>query len=265
MREEKPVIGIKLPRQVRGSTWPVSRTGHTVRLTMEKKTMKGMLNFLEKAGLVRMDAPEEPAEPVPAASPSIDTAAIGASATATAPPPPAATGAAAPLNLDTIYANAGIAPSMYPAERLLRLLDGLRAMDDATRLMAVRAMDAADESWSIEDPLADAAAKVQALDAHAQQLQAQLHNLQSQTQTRLQAIATRQEQVVGDIRKQIAELEALAARETSRAAADTATQQAEFKAAQDQTARELAEIAQLSQRLQGLSSQFGDGTPVAKE
>ena len=113
--------------------------------------------------------------------------------------------------------------------------------------------------------LADAAAKAQALTAYAQQLQAHLQALRTQTQTRLDAIAARQEQVVGDIRKQINELEALVARELSRAAADTATQQADLKAAQDQTARELGEIAQLSQRLQSLSSQFGGSTAPTKE
>ena len=226
--------------------------------------MKGMLDFLEKAGLVKKDTPEEPVATAPA---PIDA---GAASSPVEPPPvvqaPAPTaGPGVPLNLDAIYANGGVAPSMYPAERLLRLLDGLSAMDDATRLMAVRAMDAADESWSIEDPLADAAAKTLALAAHAQQLQANLQALQGQTQTRLDAIAARQEQVVGDIRKQITELEALVARELSRAAADTATQQAELKAAQDQTARELGEIARLSQRLQSLSGQFGAPTPATKE
>jgi chromosome segregation ATPase len=131
--------------------------------------------------------------------------------------------------------------------------------------MAVKAMDAADESWSIEDPLADAAAKTRALSVHAQQLQADLQAMQTQTQTRLDAIAARQEQVVGDIRKQINELEALVARELSRAAADTANQQADLKAAQDQTARALGEIAQLSQRLQSLSGQFGTTTQPSKE
>jgi hypothetical protein len=225
--------------------------------------MKGMLNFLEKAGLVKKDVPEEPV------APPMDTHSTGTPPT---PPPDLAPamppqGSGAPLKLEEIYANGGVVPSLYPAERLLRLLDGLSAMDEATRLMAIKAMDAADESWSIEDPLADAAAKVQALSAHAAQLQRNLQALQAQTQTRLDAIAARQDKVVGDIRKQIAELEALVARELGRAAADTDTQQAELKAAQDQTGHALNDITQLSQRLQSLSGQFGAAasTPTAKE
>lgn len=218
--------------------------------------MKGMLDFLEKAGLVRQDtSPEPTAPPSPATdstAPAPDLVAPNASTAASAP-----TGAGMPLNLDDIYANGGVAPAVYPAERLLRLVDGLSAMDEATRLMAIKAMDAADESWSIEDPLADAAAKVNALAAHSQQLQQNLQALQAESQTRLNAVAARQEQVVGDIRKQIAELESLVSRELTRAAQETATQEAQLNAAKDQTARELGEIAQVSQRLQGLTLQFG--------
>jgi hypothetical protein len=226
--------------------------------------MKGMLDFLEKAGLVRNDVPEEQAAPaqVSSAAASLTTASPMGVAPSVAELAPS-TGD--PLPLAEIYASGGVTPALYPAERLLRLLDGLSAMDDATRLMAVKAMDAADESWSIEDPLADAAAKTRALSVHAQQLQADLQAMQTQTQTRLDAIAARQEQVVGDIRKQINELEALVARELNRTAADTANQQADLKAAQDQTARALGEIAQLSQRLQSLSGQFGTTTQPSKE
>jgi hypothetical protein len=220
--------------------------------------MRGMLDFLEKAGLVKKDALAEQAVPATTDANSNGPAIAHPTEVAARQLAP---GDVVPLNLDQIYANGGIAPSLYPAERLLRLLDGLSAMDEATRLMAIKAMDAADESWSIEDPLADAAAKVQALSAHAQQLQRNLQALQAQTQSRLDAIAARQDKVVGDIRKQITELEALVARELGRAAADTETQQADLKAAQNQSAHDLNDIAQLSQRLQSLAGQFGPTTP----
>jgi hypothetical protein len=211
--------------------------------------MKGMLNFLEKAGLVRNDAPADPAEPVqPPSEPALPAA---ASTPASFVP---ATGA---LDADAVYANAGIAPAPYPAERLLRLVDGLSAMDPATRLMAIQAMDAADESWSIDDPLADAAAKVGALDGHAAQLQNNLQALENETRAQLEAVAARQDQVVGDIRKQIGELEALVARELSRGAQETAGFEATLRAASEQTQRELAEVDQTRQRLQTLSAQFG--------
>jgi hypothetical protein len=130
-------------------------------------------------------------------------------------------------------------------------------MDEATRLMAIKAMDAADESWTLADPLSDAAAKVAALTAHGEGLTLKLQQMQVHTQSQLDSVLTRQEKVVGDIRKQISELEALAARELARAEQETAAQQASLQAARDLTAAELAVIAQASARLQSLASQFG--------
>jgi hypothetical protein len=219
--------------------------------------MKGMLDFLEKAGLVKKDEPVPP--PAAVADP------VGTPATLPDPEPLAieipGMPSGEPLDLARIYAEQGVPASIYPAERLLRLVDGLSAMDQAMRLMAIKAMDAADESWSIEDPLADAVAKLTALATYAQQLQLSQQKLQAQTQARLDAVAARQAQTVGDIRKQIGELEALVARELARAAQETAMQEAQLKAAQAQTARELGEIAQTSQRLQSLTQQFGNPTP----
>lgn len=226
--------------------------------------MKGMLDFLEKAGLVRKDetsvatslTPQPPADRPSPAGPAAAQAAPGAEP---------ATPTGVPLDLDTIYADAGVLASAYPAERLLRLVDGLSAMDEATRLMAIRAMDAADESWTIDDPLADAAAKVAALGQHAEQLQLNLQQLERETQSRLAEVSARQEKVVGDIRKQIAELDALVNREMARSAQETAAQQASLQTATERTTRELAELTQVSQRLQGLAAQFGAPATNPKE
>ena len=221
--------------------------------------MKGIVNFLEKAGLVKMD------EPVAAVEEGATESETGAGADfslgAVSNQPVLVPGTETPLNFDDIYAQAGVGVSAYPAERLLRLLDGLSAMDQATRLMAIKAMDAADESWTIDDPLADAAAKVQALSQYAGWLQLRLQKVEQETQGRLNDVAARQEKVVGDIRKQIAELEALASREMARAAQETAEHEGSLRAARDQAATDLAQLNQTSQRLQGLSAQFGAATP----
>jgi hypothetical protein len=223
-----------------------------------------MLDFLERAGLVTKDMPTEPSATVEpdgtGASPAFAVPTLASNATnsvVTSAATEMPGDGAVPVDLEAIYANGGIAPSLYPAERLLRLVDGLSAMDEATRLMAIKAMDAADESWSIEDPLADAAAKVKALAAHAQQLQTRLQALEQDTQRNLDAIGARMEQTVVDIRKQISELEALVSRASARAAQETALHQAQLRATQNQTARELSEITQVSQRLQALALHFG--------
>lgn len=229
--------------------------------------MKGMLDFLEKAGLVTRDTPTpEPQVQLnisPVAAPGLAAEAPPA-APAPAPAPVVVAPASVELNLDEIYAEAGVAPALYPAERLLRLVDGLAAMDPATRQMAITAMDAADESWTIADPLRDASAKIDALARHGEQLTANLQQIEQLTQTKLDAVAARQVQVVGEIRKQIAELEALVEREMTRSAQETAQLQASLQAAKDQTSSQLAGVAQISSRLQSLSAQFGTSTP-AKE
>ncbi len=234
--------------------------------------MKGMMDFLERAGLVRQETPEVPAtaspEPVgsePLAPTRPVSEAASPAAHTTGGQANGAAADAAPINLEEIYANQGIAPSFYPAERLLRLIDGLSAMDGATRLMAIRAMDAADESWTIADPLADAAAKTRALTTHAALLQSNLQQLERRTEDQLAGIAQRKEQVLAGIRKQMSELEALVARETARADKETSAQQAQLQAAQNRTAAELAELSKVTQRLQGLASQFGAAITTAKE
>ncbi|RYX96989.1 MAG: methyl-accepting chemotaxis protein [Comamonadaceae bacterium] len=262
--------------------------------------MKGVLDFLEKAGLVTKDAPmqktamaeagtfgdpvdswlppakrPEPASVPRAASPlksapanEVSTppqasSASSASAASPSPIPPAI--AAEPLKLEQIYADEGVPPSQYPAERLLRLVEGLSAMDENTRHMAIRAMDAADESWTIADPLADAGAKVKALAAHAGLLRESLQQLEAETAQRLAASAAKQDEAVNTIRKQIADMESLLARETARGAQENAALEAGLQAARDQASRQLAEVDAVSQRLQSLTTQFSALAAPAQE
>lgn len=256
--------------------------------------MKGVLDFLEKAGLVKNDVPaQQPAAPEteafgdpagawlpPARKPQAAGAAAFSSASSRPAPTPASPpdagqraqaapsapqAAFEPLPLEQIYADEGVPPSQYPAERLLRLLDGLSAMDETTRNLAIRAMDAADESWTIADPLADAGAKVAALAAHARLLRESLQQLETETAARLAASAAKQDEAVSTIRKQIADMESLLARETARGAQENAAQQASLQAARDQAARQLAEIDAVSRRLQGLTTQFSSLAAPAQE
>lgn len=221
--------------------------------------MKGVMNFLEKAGLVKQDEPPAPEVAAPFESPvkpvsGTPAAVLGATAGLAASDPPAGAGT---LNLVQIYADAGVPTSLYPAERLLRLVDGLSAMDANTRNLAIKAMDEADESWTIADPLRDAAAKLQALAAHGANIQQDLQQFEADTQKQLAAVRARQEQRVGEIRKQMAELDALLTRELTRGEQECATQEANLASAREQVARELAELAQVSRALQSLSAQFG--------
>ncbi len=222
--------------------------------------MKGVMGFLEKAGLVRMDTTHDDAvrPPPPTPAPADEPAA--------APPSESTVPTiGTPLKLDDIYAQAGVPASLYPAERLLRLIEGLSAMDPGTRLMAIKAMDAADESWTIEDPLADAQTKAQALAMHAELLQLNLQALERDTLARIEATTAKRDKVVGDIRQQMSELDALMNREVARAAQDIAGQEAQLQAAREHTAGQLASLSQLGQQLQNLSAQFGAPVAAPKE
>lgn len=220
--------------------------------------MKGVMGFLEKAGLVRMDEAhtEDPPSANPASTPEAPAIVLL---------PEVASVGAAPLKLDDIYAQAGVPTSKYPAERLLRLIEGLSAMDANTRLMAIKAMDAADESWTIDDPLADARTKAEALAMHAELLQLNLQALERDTLARIETVTARREKVVDDIRQQMSELDALMSREVARAAQDIAGQEAQLQAAREQTAGQLASLTQLGQQLQNLSAQFGAPVAATKE
>lgn len=230
--------------------------------------MKGMLGLLEKAGLVRVDPPDHPAEEMPRAPAAPLDHALRApvdSVVGSAPQPKASQPLAEPLALGDIYAKAGVASSNYPAERLLRLLDGLNAMDEPVRLMAIKAMDAADESWTIEDPLSDARAKLQALGMHAELVELNLQALERDTQKNTQAITERQEKVSADIRQQMAELEALMAREVAKATQEISRQEALLGHARDRTASELAKLSELTTQFNSLITRFGapPATPSA--
>ena len=213
--------------------------------------MKGMMSLLERAGLISQDSSD-------ASGPGVSDAGQPQESAALVPPAAIEVRAGGTqLNLDDIYRNEGVSPSVYPAERLLRLVDGLSAMDEAIRMTAINAMDAADESWSIADPVADAEAKVKALAAHSQRLELSLRQLEQETQARVDEVHARQEQAVGAIRKQITDLEALAARELDRAEKETAEFEGTLNAAKQQTSRELDEIKKTSTQLQNMVTQFG--------
>lgn len=223
--------------------------------------MKGMFDLLEKAGLVRRlgeapgadtPLPEEPAaEAYAPAEPEV------------AMEPAAPVEAAAPgLTLEQIYAAAGVPPSPYPAERLLRLIDGLKAMDEATRLTTIRAIDSADDSWSIDDPRRDAAAKVAALERHASGVRSALARAEQDTQARREQLTQQQERTLADIRRQIADLEGLLAREIARGTQEHASLEAALHMQREAANQELATLSRTTATLNGLIAQFA-GTSTA--
>lgn len=209
--------------------------------------MKGMLNMLERAGLIRRD--EASAEET-----TVEEAAGGRAAEPSATAPIESVSG---MSLAQIYEAAGVPPSAYPAERLMRLIEGLKAMDESTRMTAIRAMDAADDSWSIADPINDAMSKIEALEKHAKAVRAGVERAEAETAASVASVKQRQEGAEADIRRQISELEALLAREVQRGTEECAAMDAALKVKKDACARELATLAATAGNLQGLVRQYG--------
>ncbi len=224
--------------------------------------MKGMMNLLERAGLVRREGEALDSEAAPASDDSRQAAHAAQQAPPTAwdPGAPLANlGSVADvsgLSLAQIYANAALAAATYPAERLLRLLDGLKAMEEGTRRQAIAAMDAADDTWTIADPLHDASLKIAAIEAHAATLRAGVTQAEQETQMALGAVQQRQDTSVAEIKRQINELEGLLARELARGAQESAALAAALQSKQEAALRELESLMRTVGEFRALVSQF---------
>lgn len=164
---------------------------------------------------------------------------------------------------DEIYAHANLPASRYPAERLLRLLDGLAAMDENTRLAAVTAMDQADDTWSLEDPIQDARNKATALEAFATSLESDLQRLTGELDAQIQDSQAREGEEAARIRSQIADLEALLARRVETGAQERTQFEAQRKVLAQETASQVKALKALSSRLRALVFQFPEKEPVA--
>src|SRR3989339_794567 len=210
--------------------------------------MKGLMSFLVKAKLVE-PTPESDAEslqPMPVAEDAAPDGYAPQQITASLPE-----NGEIPVDMpfDAIFQQAGMPPSPFPAEKLLRLLDGLRAMDADTRKSAVLAMDAADDSWSISDPIQDAKRKIAALAAYRQGLTEQLALLAQQAGDRIAEGKHALENSVAEIRAQIAQLEQLLEREISRSAQEITAIEGSQRAAREAVAREQRRLDQEIERL----------------
>ena len=224
------------------------------------------MRALEIAGLVQLDGggadvvPEAAQERVPESAPP---RAPAAPADANAP----AMAVTEQRPFDDIYAEQAVPVTPFTAEKLLKILDGLAALEPASRKAAVLALDAADDAWSIDDALADGQIKIKALRAAKLQAEDQAREALAQARARIEDTEQRQVEAVGTIRKQIADLEALLEREVTRATerkgllANAA--QAAKEACQRETTRLDAEVVRLGS-IDGIFGAAGGQAPSGR-
>ena len=224
----------------------------------------GFLKVLQKAGLVQLDEHES----VPMEAASRPTPMV---AEPVAPPPPPAPevlpAAACAIEerraFEVLYQEQGVPASPFPAEKLLKLLDGLRAMEPAVRKAAIQAMDAADDAWTVDDAVLDAQRKIGALQQVQAHLAQQTLSAQAHAQQELQQREQQHQAAVEAVKRQIAELEALRLREVEKAAADRAAIQAQAQAVEEASARETARLNTELARLQQIIETFATASQTA--
>lgn len=229
------------------------------------------MRALQKAGLVEVDEDAAPTTTEASAEPSESVAHIvmdHASEPAAEPLSPAApvgeaTGPIAEQRpFDDIYAEHSVQAAMFAAEKLLKILDGLAALDPGSRIAAVRALDAADDAWTIDDALLDAERKTRALGAARAQLEQQARAALEQARRDVAERDQRQQEAVSRIRAQIADLEALLEREVTRATEEKSAFENSARATKEACLREVARLDAEADRLKRLAATFG-GAPTA--
>jgi hypothetical protein len=224
----------------------------------------GFLKVLQKAGLVEVDAEaEDPQQASAERRPGMVAEPIAA------PPPPALTPEILPAtacgieeqrSFDAFYEEQAVPASPFPAEKLLKLLDGLRAMDPAVRKAAIQAMDAADDAWTVDDAVLDAQRKIGALQQVQAHLAQQTLSAQAHAQEELKQREEQHQAAIEAVKRQIAELEGLRERELERAGADRAAIQAKAKAVEEASLRETARLEAELTRLRQIIETFAIST-----
>lgn len=224
--------------------------------------MGKFLKALQKARLIELD---EDASDVAADADLI--AATAGSPSAPEPPvatetlPPEQCGIEEQRSFETIYGALQVPGSPFPAEKMLRLLDGLKAMDLNTRTAAVLAMDAADDAWTVEDAVLDAQRKIRALQGAMAHLAQQAESAQAHATEELRQREEKHQQSVGAVRQQIADLEKLLEREVEKAAADKNEITGKARSAQEACARETRRLDTEVARLQEILDTFAAPAP----
>jgi hypothetical protein len=236
--------------------------------------MATLKKILEAARLIeRADAPEElPADTGDTGDADIDAIIRRAARAEAAPAPPSSGGetgadsasgpAVSPAGIEEglayadIYARQGLAEAAFPVERLIKLVEGLKTLDPTTRRAAIMAMDVADETWSMDQVLADADAKIAALRGHQQAMQSTAEAVVHANQQRIAALEGSRDSRVAELRQQIAALDAQIQDTIGTTAADVAKLQSESESNKAALQRETLRIDAHILNLQELAAQF---------
>jgi hypothetical protein len=231
--------------------------------------MSTFSKMLEKAGLIEREASDDPVVVPPEPRVVIEDR-------GPLPPRPTPTAAPAPeptpdtpvdgsdddyvlpegITTEAIYQQAAVPACSYSVERLAKLIDGLKQLDPATQRAAVLAMDAADDTWAIEDIVQDARNKIDALRKYSEGTSSKAQQIQDRIHQNIDRLNGDKDKAVKDIQSQIADLQQLLEATGSKHAAEIAKLNSQATAAQQAADRERLRVSDQAKKIAALVQPF---------
>jgi hypothetical protein len=157
---------------------------------------------------------------------------------------------------EQLFQEAGVPDAAFPIERLQKLIEGLRQLDPTTQKAAVLAMDAADETWTIEGVLKDAQLKTDALHAYLDRVTAKTAQIQGNIERDIAGMTSAKDSAITDIQAQIAELQKKLEATASQHASGISTLAGKKTTAQQAADRERQRVNECINRINNLIHPF---------
>jgi hypothetical protein len=159
-----------------------------------------------------------------------------------------------------IYDQYQLPPCPHPAEKLLKILEGLAALPTAMRVAAITAMDAAEDAWTIEDPVLDVQRKIQALKREQERLNQRAEALEAAAAAELVEQDAFLAEATRLLQEEMARLQVQLGQTGQEVAQQKASIEARARATREARRREIDRISAEIARLGQVASMFGDGS-----
>jgi hypothetical protein len=225
-----------------------------------KKMAGAFVQFDEPAARQRDDEPRSPALDDISNDAGALLNQLGGTDAGAVPPPPAGT---SPLTMvaDEVFAAAGVSEGPNSARRIIKMLAGLSAFPPPQQLAMVRALDAADETWSEAAVITDARGRLAVLQKHLAVVEAEKTRKLAEVAARIQALQDEGKATVADVDAKIAELQQLRADAIAHTNQQVAEQEKERATVSSSAEGALRGMQQVMQAFSSLINFFTAGGP----
>jgi hypothetical protein len=158
--------------------------------------------------------------------------------------------------MDTPLEDVLVSPGRNSADMVIKLREGLAAFPEPQQLAMLRAMDGADASWDEASVIADAHARLDALDKHMEKVQADARDQESAIQSRCAGDIQNSQNKVAELDQQIADLQKARSAAISQAAVDRANADSQVTEVKDKVKGITEKAVALAARYQGIIKFF---------